>query len=329
MLRRIVLVTAAGLALYLLIPRLGGLQRNIVALRHAHISYMALAVLVEAASLGAYIALYRHVLHAQGQTVSALAAGQGVMAGFLVSHIVPGGAAAGTVANVRTMEREGVGARTTGVAITLTVILSDIALAVLFLVGVVYSLMKGSLPVGYVVTAVIAIPVLGAIVGTAFLFAFRRDLAGRVVHAIARTLHRVVKRIDADALAQTACDIADEARAVLGGRRFGVALSFALANWLLDVFVLYLFFLAVGHHQHFGALLVAYVVANLIAAVPVTPSGLGVVEATLVAISVGFGATRSVAVVAVLGYRLVNFWLPLPVGLAAYIRARVAARPAD
>jgi uncharacterized protein (TIRG00374 family) len=255
-----------------------------------------------------------------------LAAGQGVMAGFLVSHIVPGGSAAGTLANVRTMEHEGIGARTTGVAVTLTVIVSDIALVVLFLAGIVYSFAKSALPVGYVVTASIAIPLLAALVGTAFLFAFNRDLAASVVRRIAGGLHRVFKRIDPEAVARSACEVADEAREVLGGRKFRISVGYALANWLLDAGVLYLFFLAVGHHQHFGALLVAYAVANVVSAIPITPSGLGVMEATLVAISVGFGAPRAAALVAVLGYRLVNFWLPLPVGAAAYIRARLTSK---
>jgi len=70
---------------------------------------------------------------------------------------------------------------------------------------------------------------------------------------------------------------------------------------------------------------VAYAIANLVAAIPITPAGLGFVEATLIAISVGFGAPREVAVVAVLGYRLVNFWLPLPVGLYAYVHSRARA----
>ena len=326
MVKRALLIVAAGAALYLLIPRIGGLQHNIAALRHAHLWLMLVAVLVEAASLGAYIVLYRVVIRAQGHQVSMLAAGQGIMAGFLISHLVPGGSAAGTVANVRTMQREGIGARVTGVAVTLTAIVSGIALVIVFLAGVVYSLLKGSLPAAYVVTAAIAIPLLGGIVGTVFLFAFKRDVAATVVHAVGRAVHRVRHSVDPDALARAAVEAADEARAVLGGRRFRVALAYALANWLLDVLVLYLFFLAVGHHQHFGALLVAYSVANLVSVIPITPSGLGVMEATLVAISVGFGAPRSAAVVAVLGYRLVNFWLPLPVGLAAYVRARTTRR---
>ncbi|TMK80479.1 MAG: flippase-like domain-containing protein, partial [Actinobacteria bacterium] len=82
--------------------------------------------------------------------------------------------------------------------------------------------------------------------------------------------------------------------------------------------------------QHFGALLVAYALANMAAAIPLTPAGLGFVEATLIGVSVAFGAPREVAVVAVLGYRLVNFWLPLPVGLVAYIHSRATpSEPAD
>jgi hypothetical protein len=54
-----------------------------------------------------------------------------------------------------------------------------------------------------------------------------------------------------------------------------------------------------------------------------TPGGLGVIEVTLVAITVGFGAPRPTAVLAVLGYRIVNYWLPLLPGAVAYLRLRL------
>jgi uncharacterized membrane protein YbhN (UPF0104 family) len=47
------------------------------------------------------------------------------------------------------------------------------------------------------------------------------------------------------------------------------------------------------------------------------------VEVTLVAITVGFGSPRATAVLAVLGYRVVNYWLPLLPGGVAYLRVRV------
>jgi hypothetical protein len=76
-----------------------------------------------------------------------------------------------------------------------------------------------------------------------------------------------------------------------------------------------------------GGLALAYAVANIASAFPITPGGLGVVEVTLVAISVGFGAPRPTAVLAVLGYRIVNYWLPLMPGAIAYLRLRLSPGP--
>jgi len=322
MIKRALVVIVAGVAIYLLVPRLGGLSRDAAALRHANLWLALLGVAAETASIAMYVTLYRSLLRAEQAEVPWLAAGRGVMSAFLMSHVLPGGAAAGTVMNVRTMEREGVSPRRTGLALVIAVILSDIALAVIFLAGIVYSLAKQRLPAGYVAAAVVVLPIGAALIGVIFLLAFRRDLGARAVRRIARMLHRFIHRIDPDSLARAAGELADEARAALSGKRFLAAMGLALANWLLDIFVLYLFFLALGHHQHFGALLVAYAVANMAAAIPITPAGLGFVEATLIGVSVAFGAPREIAVVAVLGYRLVNFWLPLPVGLVAYIHSR-------
>jgi uncharacterized membrane protein YbhN (UPF0104 family) len=48
----------------------------------------------------------------------------------------------------------------------------------------------------------------------------------------------------------------------------------------------------------------------------------------MVAITVGFGAPRPNAVLAVLGYRIVNYWLPLVPGAAAYLRLRLSPKRA-
>jgi uncharacterized protein (TIRG00374 family) len=325
MIKRAIFAIGLGVALYLLVPRLGGLSRDFEALRHADVGWMLLGVAAEGASIACYVWLYRSLLQAEEVGVSWLAAGRGVMSAFLVSHLVPGGSAAGSVVNVRTMELEGVPPKRSGLALGLCVVISDLGLALLFLIGLVYSLIKQNVPYAYVAGAVIVIPLLAVLMGTVFLLAYHRDLGARIVRRVGNVLHRVRRKIDPLALERTAQEIVDEARARLSGRRFFEAFGFSLGNWLLDILVLYWFFLAVGHHQRLGSLLVAYAIANLVAAIPITPAGLGFVEATLIAISVGFGAPREVAVVAVLGYRLVNFWLPLPVGLYAYVHTRARA----
>jgi hypothetical protein len=91
---------------------------------------------------------------------------------------------------------------------------------------------------------------------------------------------------------------------------------------------LFLFVGAFGRWVNPVALLIAYGVANIAAAVPLTPGGLGVVEATVSSILVGFGTPRTIAIWGVIGWRLVNFWLPIPVGGAAYLSLKVHP-PAD
>ena len=76
----------------------------------------------------------------------------------------------------------------------------------------------------------------------------------------------------------------------------------------------------------FGPLAVAYAAAKIARAIPITPGGLGVIEVTLVAVTVGFGAQRPTAVLAVLGYRVINYWLPLLPGAAAYLRLRLSQK---
>jgi uncharacterized protein (TIRG00374 family) len=70
-------------------------------------------------------------------------------------------------------------------------------------------------------------------------------------------------------------------------------------------------------------LLVAYGLANVLAVIPLTPGGLGVIEGVLIPTLVGFHVPKGVAVFAVLAYRLVNFWLPIPIGGAAYLSLRI------
>jgi uncharacterized protein (TIRG00374 family) len=107
-------------------------------------------------------------------------------------------------------------------------------------------------------------------------------------------------------------------RSALTGRAFGESFGFASADLLFDLFSLDLMFLAFRYQPGFGPLAVAYAAANIASTIPITPGGLGVIEeVTLVAVTVGFGAPRPTAVLAVLGYRIVNYWLPLLPGAVA------------
>jgi hypothetical protein len=117
-------------------------------------------------------------------------------------------------------------------------------------------------------------------------------------------------------------------------RRMRRSLRWATANWLLDAASLWCFLAALGHYPDPVVLFAAFGIANVAAALPLTPSGLGVIEVTLPLLLAGGGVTKGIAALAVIGWRLVNFWLPIPFGTAAYISLHLplgsrirAARP--
>jgi uncharacterized protein (TIRG00374 family) len=88
---------------------------------------------------------------------------------------------------------------------------------------------------------------------------------------------------------------------------------------------------AVGGQPQLSLVLLAYVAAQLLAQIPITPGGIGVVEAGLTATLVLSGVSGGDAAVATLAYRLVSYWLMLPAGLVAWVihRRRLAvAAPA-
>ena len=68
--------------------------------------------------------------------------------------------------------------------------------------------------------------------------------------------------------------------------------------------------------------MLAYSGACLLTLIPFTPGGLGFVEAGLTGLLTLAGVSAHDAVVATLAYRLLTFWLPLPLGGIAYLLNR-------
>ncbi|HEY4096048.1 MAG TPA: flippase-like domain-containing protein [Baekduia sp.] len=103
------------------------------------------------------------------------------------------------------------------------------------------------------------------------------------------------------------------------GDRLISAAGAAVGRWLFDLLALVTAVVAVGVHPRFSLVLLAYVAAQLLAQIPLTPGGIGVVEAGLTATLVLAGAGPGDAAVATLAYRLVSYWLMLPAGLVAWV----------
>ena len=69
-------------------------------------------------------------------------------------------------------------------------------------------------------------------------------------------------------------------------------------------------------------MLLAYSAAGIVALFPVTPGGLGIVEASLSGLLILAGVRGGYAVLATLVYRIASYWLPLLGGPPAYLLFR-------
>jgi uncharacterized protein (TIRG00374 family) len=167
----------------------------------------------------------------------------------------------------------------------------------------------------YATAAIVGVVLLGAFGGLVMLLVRGREQAERIIRAVARHLPFVQE----EAAARVVNQIATRLRELVADPPLlWRCLAWAVANWLLDAASLWVFLRAFGGTVLPVELVVAFGLANVLAAIPLTPGGLGVIEAVLTSTLVGFGVDRGVAAIGVVTYRLVAFWLPIPLGAVAY-----------
>jgi uncharacterized protein (TIRG00374 family) len=103
------------------------------------------------------------------------------------------------------------------------------------------------------------------------------------------------------------------------GSKWWEALLLAAGRWVLDYLTLIAALYAVGAEPRASLVLLAFCAAQLLGTLPLTPGGLGFVEAGLTGTLALAGVGAGAAVVATLAYRLVSFWLPIPAGAVAAV----------
>lgn len=303
----------------LVVPQIGGTHKALHVLASINPFLPVVGLVMEVLSLLAYFALTR-VLIPKASDPGLLTVSRIQMSSLSLSHCMPGGNAVGYSLAYRLFNKTGVSGTDTGFVLGTQALGSAVVLNVIFWLALLVSLpLYGFQPV-YLFVAILGIMLMSALAGVVVLFTKGDKRAMHVVRAISAKL----PFISPDTLPRMFAQLAHRVQQLSRDRRqMGLALALAAANWLFDAASLFFFVGAFGHWVNPVALLVAYGVANILAAVPITPGGLGVVETALTSILVGFGTPRSIALWGVIGYRLINFWLPIPTGGLAYLSIRV------
>lgn len=320
-LRRSVLLVAVGLvAEYLVVPELLGASKDLSLLGRINVGWAVGSLVLEGLSLFCYGLLTRSLLPRQGRP-GIFTLFRIDLAAAAVAHVVPAGTLGSAGVGYRLFTAEGIAGVDAGVMMATKGLGSTLVLNVLLWVSLVVSIpLAGFHPI-YVTVAILGALVLLAAATLVVGVTRGTERVSRVMAAIGRRIPRLEDRLER-AVRQSA-----DALAALGRdrRALGASLVWATLNWLLDAGSLWCFVAAFGRMVDPFELFAAYGIANVAGALPITPGGLGVVDSVAPLLLVSFGVTRNVATLGVLGWRLVNFWLPIPVGAAAYVSLKVPA----
>lgn len=290
-------------------------------LERASVLWIGLAVAAEAVSYLNFTLLQRQLLGAGGLRVPLPPLTAISLAGNAITNSLPGGGAFATVFAYRQFRRRGADEALTTWTLVAFTALTAVTLAAISVLGLIIAGSNG--PVGGLIPLVVLL-VVGPVLGVAVLL--RPQLLVVVASPILRFSTRVVHIPRRDASASVQRLVTRLQTVKPRGRDWVWGLVFAAGNWAADCTCLVLAFTAVHAGIPWRGLLVAYAAAQVAANLPVTPGGLGVVEGSLTVALVAFGGSTAETVAGVLLYRIISFWVVLPLGWSAWLGLELQAR---
>lgn len=307
---------------YFVLPQFALASHSLHLLTTLNPFIVVLGVVLEMAAIYSYMELTRTVLYpyAPGR-FNILRIN---LAGLAISHVVPGGTAPAGALSYRILNELGVPKETNAFGLAVQGSGSAVVLNIIFWLMLVISIPLRGFNPAYGFAALATVFLLGAFFGTILLITRGQRHADNWLRAAARHLPAV----DPDKVSALLAQVASRITLLINNRRtLWWAFTWAGLNWLFDAACLWVFIWAFGHVISPIDLLVAYGMANILAAIPLTPGGLGIIEGVLLPTLVGFGVPHSQAILAIISYRLVNFWIPIPIGGVAYASLQGRRQP--
>jgi len=321
---RVLLLLATAVSLYLLFPSLVDTFTQWHSLADLDPWWIVLAVVFEATSVTSLWEVQRIAL----RTSSWFAVGTAQLAGNAAGNVIPGGAATAGAFSYRMLVRAGVrsedvagGLTAVSVANTATIL----AFPVLALPAIIGGLQapRGLLQSAYIGAGAFVLAVAAGL--AAFLWDRPLRELGRAIDAV---LRRLPGKHGTGGTGERLLTQRDGLRHAFGAR-WPFALCGIVGKPTFDYLGLLCCLAAVGARPNPSLVVLAYSGAVLLGLVPFTPGGLGFVEAGLTGLLTLAGTTAHQAVVATLAYRLLVFWLPIPLGGIAYLLHRRRYGTAD
>jgi uncharacterized membrane protein YbhN (UPF0104 family) len=314
------LILAVVALLYYGLPRLAGLDATWHRIEEGDPWWLALALAFSALSFGGYVVLFKYVYAEGGVRIGMRESYEITMASLAATRIFAAGGAGGIALTAWAMRRAGMARRVVAertivfLVLTYAVYMAGMLLCGL---GLRVGILPGPEPFG--LTVVPAAFAGFAIVVTLLLALTPTDLRRRVERA----------GVGDGRFARFAARAATLPASMSAGVRYSIdhvrardpAILGSVAYWGFNVAVLWASFHAFGEAPPWSVVVMAYFVGMLGNLLPL-PGGVGGVDGGMIGAFIGFGVDGSLAVVAVLTYRVFAFWLPTIPGAVAFFQLR-------
>ena len=329
---------ASGVALFLLLvvgiyvvfPKLIGFDDSLARLDDATWYWVVVAIGFNLFQFAAYVALFRGILGgtARGsdevrERLDLRASYQITMAGLAATRIFSAAGAGGIAVTYWALRKAGMPRRRSACRmVAFLATMYSVYLFALILFGVLLrsGVLPGDAPFGgTVVPAGIAAGVLAVLLLIALI---PEDLERRLERVADRPGVRKFTSWIAKGPATVASGIRTAIAYIRHPRRGALAVGGSLGFWAANIGVLWASFEAFGGNVPIAVLIQGFFVGMAANLVPSPAGGVGSVDAGMIAAFLLFGMPKEIVFPAVLMYRVIAFWLPIPPGVVAYFQLR-------
>lgn len=325
----ITLITFVALAIliYSLRKQIVDVIKN---LRHIHASALLLMIPIQMINYDAYARMYRQFFKILGNRVGYWPMYKLALELNFVNHVLPSGGISGVSYFGVRMRSEGV----SGVKGTLAQIMKFFLLFLSFqpilVVGLFLLAVGGHVNnlVVLVASSIITLLVVGTWLGIYVIES--RQRINTTLTFLTRIINRLLgffRRGRPDTInierAQAAFVELHENYLLIKNNWRDLKLPFIymmLAN-LTEVLAVYVVYVAFGELVNFGAVILAYAVANFAGLISVLPAGIGIYEGLMTGVLAASGVPASLSIPVTITYRVINMFVQLTPGYIFYQRA--------
>jgi putative heme transporter len=322
LIQTMVAVVLLFVAIYVLVPRLFDLQDAIDKIGEGDPVWIGVGVAFCVLMFAAYTALFRGVVGEKVIHLEWSESYQITMAGLAATRLFSAGGAGGILLTYWALRKAGMERRQSICRmVAFLVVLYSVYLAALVIFGILLRthVLSGEAPLsGTIIPAALAA---AAIVIGLLLTLVPDDVERRIERHTSGRFGKIAKRlatVPATFAQGTRTAIAFVRNPRAGALAFGGAVGF----WAANIAILWASFHAFEIHIPLGVVVQGFFLGMLANLIPFAPGGVGAVDAGMIGAFVLFGVPSAEVFAAVLTYRVIAFWLPIPPGIIAFFQLR-------